>query len=110
MSKDKLNIPNPGPIEASLKTPEGKRIRAKTPKTPPNTDLLTRRLLSCLERDSIHLLRQVRSQKLSRDEAQSLVNYLKFLKEYNKIQDAQAAELSTEELEKAAGEGKDEAK
>jgi hypothetical protein len=67
---------------------------------------LNRRLMSTLNKDSLHLFRLAQEEKLERDEAQSLVNYIKLTKDLLAQEAVKEKELSDEQLEAIANQGK----
>jgi hypothetical protein len=62
-------------------------------------------LLTALARDAKHLLEQSYLRTLPKDQAQSLINYLKLIKEIEKEKLKEQQDISTEELEKIAKNG-----
>lgn len=65
-----------------------------------NVDYVEYQLLNILARDVRHLLEKVRLQILNKDQAQSLVNYLKLTKELKKQKLQELENMSEDELKK----------
>jgi hypothetical protein len=88
MSTDKPSKPKNSRSELSLK-----RV---------NIERVERQLLNVLSRETISLLKLSHREKLGRDDATSLANYLKLLKELKKSEAEKLEGLTDEELEKLA--------
>lgn len=89
-------------LELPQKTSRRRKSRSGLSLKQVNLDHVQKKLLNVLLRDTNALLLESTRGKLNKDDAQSLNNYLKLIKDLKKVEDEDLNGLSDEELEKLA--------
>ena len=87
-----------------VKTRKKRLSRAKFSLKKVNLDHLQKQLLTVMQRDTEALLALSFNGKLEKDDATSLNNYLKFIKELKKFEEDEIANMSDEQLNALAKE------
>ena len=79
-----------------------KKCRAPRSLKKVNLDLLNKKFMTSLEREANNLLDLTYNGKLEKEDAISLNNYLKLVRDLKKLEDEALLDLTDEELEKIA--------
>jgi len=86
-------------VKLNTQAPNKRKSRAGLSSKRVNLDQVHKKLLTSLNREANNLLRNSHKDKLNRDDAQSLIGYLKLIKDLRHIEKEKESELSDKELE-----------